>query len=147
MAVITIDWNPTRKVLRNFGFIGLVAFAGFGALFHWQIGPLKEITPDTGRIVAYVLLALAAYCGLFAVAAPVALKPIYILLTVVTYPIGFVLSYIVMAILFYLIITPVGLLFKIIGRDALHRRFEPQVKSYWIKRRPPDTVKRYFRQF
>jgi hypothetical protein len=38
-------------------------------------------------------------------------------------------------------------LFKIIGRDAMHRKFDPSAETYWIKRRPPESVKRYFRQF
>jgi hypothetical protein len=57
------------------------------------------------------------------------------------------MSYVILTMMFYLILTPVALVFKLIGRDALHRRFEPAAPTYWIKRTPPATVKRYFRQF
>ncbi len=147
MAVLQIDWNPRRKVLRNFGLIGLVAFGAFGALAHWQVYPFRGLSDGTAETTSYVLWALAVYCGLCAAAAPIAVKPVYLLLTVITFPIGFVISYIVMAIMFYLVITPVGLIFKIIGRDSMNRKFDPSAASYWIKRRPPETLKRYFRQF
>lgn len=147
MAIITIDWNPTRKNLRIFGAIALVAFGLFGALAHWRIGPGSAIPAGASGPTAYVLWALAAYAGLCAAMLPTAVKPLYLLLTVVTYPIGFVLSYVLMAAMFYLVVTPVGVLFKIIGRDAMTRRFDPSARSYWIERRPPASVKRYFRQF
>ena len=147
MAIIDIDWKPPRRVLRNFGLIAVVGFGAIGALAFWQVGPFKGLSAGPAAWTAGVLWALAAYCGVFAVAAPGAVRPVYLVLTIITYPIGFVLSYLVMAIIFYLVITPVGIVFKIIGRDSMNRKFDPSASTYWIKRQPPDTVKRYFRQF
>jgi hypothetical protein len=39
--------------------------------------------------------------------------------------------------LFYLVITPFGLAARLLGKDFLHLRFEPQAATYWIDRRPP----------
>jgi len=64
-----------------------------------------------------------------------------------SYPIGFVLSYVIMGTLFFLLITPVGLFFKLTGRDALNRRFEPDLPSYWIDSRPERPRESYFKQF
>ncbi len=147
MAVISIDLQPGRRTLRNFGFMAVVAFGAFGSLAHWHIYPLGSLSEGAAATTSYILWGLALYCGLCAVAAPIAVKPVYVILTVATYPIGFVLSYVVMAAMFYLILTPIGIVFKIIGRDALHRRFDPSAATYWIRRCPPETVKRYFRQF
>jgi len=147
MSLIRIDWSPPRKTLRTFGLIGLVAFGAFGTLAHEQIYPFKSLSTTTGATTAYVLWALAAYCGVFALIAPPAVQPIYLGLTVVTYPIGFVLSYVVMAVLFFLVLTPVAILFKIIGRDSMTRRFDPAATTYWVPRRPAENAKRYFRQF
>jgi hypothetical protein len=146
-SLIEIDWKPTRRTLRNFGLIALVAFGIFGALARSQIHPFKSLSDVAAARTAMTLFALAGYCGFFALVAPMAVKPIYLLMTVITYPIGFVMSYVVMAIMYYGVITPVGVIFKIIGRDAMHRKFDPSAETYWIKRRPPDSVKRYFRQF
>jgi hypothetical protein len=147
MAIVDIDWNPPRRILRNFGLIAVAAFGTFGALVFWQIGPFGGISAGAAAWTAGVLWVLALYCGAVAVVAPGAVRPVYLLLTVATYPIGFVLSHLVMAVVFYLVITPVGLVFKIMGRDSMNRRFDPSATTYWIKRRPPDNLKRYFRQF
>ncbi len=95
----------------------------------------------------YVFLVLAAYCAIGAAVLPRLLWPLFVVLSAVSYPIGVVVFHVVMAMVFYLVITPVGILFKIIGRDALHRRFDPSAATYWIRRKPPADVKQYFRQF
>jgi hypothetical protein len=146
-SLVHIDWKPSRETLRNFGLIALAAFGVFGALARWQLYPFRHLSDLSSAYTAIVLWGLAAYCGFFALIAPLAVKPIYLFMTVITYPIGLVMSYVVMAIMYYGVITPVGLFFRLIGRDPLHRRFEPSAETYWIKRRPPDSVKRYFRQF
>ena len=143
--MIQIDLNPPRKTLRNFGFIGVVAFSVIALLIHGHAGIFKKI-PDTPT-TSYICYGLAAYCGLMAIVAPMALKWLYVGLTVVSYPIGFVVSYIVVSVMFFLIITPIALIFRLIGRDGLRRKFEPAASTYWIKRNPPQSVKRYFRQF
>ncbi len=147
MAMIEIDWNPPRRILRNFGLIGLVAFGVMGALIYWQVGPGKVVPAGAATLTATFLWVTAVHFGVFAAVVPALLRPVYVVLTVVTYPIGFVLSYVVMGLIFYGVIVPIGLIFKIVGRDAMHRRFDPSAPTYWIRRCPPDSAKRYFRQF
>jgi len=48
-----------------------------------------------------------------------------------------VVSPIVLGIMFFLVITPMGLVMRAMQRDPLRRHFEPQVDSYWIRREPP----------
>lgn len=145
--MIELNLNPPPKTLRTFGLIGVIGFALIGAMFFWQFGIGKLPSHDAARTTAYVLWALAAYCGVFAAIAPAAVKPIYVVLTIVTFPIGLVVSFLVMAVVYYLVLTPVGLVFKLIGRDSMTRRFDPSAETYWIERRRPESVRRYFRQF
>ena len=91
--------------------------------------------------------AAAALCGLLALAAPALLRPVYVALTAISLPIGFVLSHVIMAVFFYLIFTPLGLLFRAMGRDPLCRTIERDAKSYWVRREPVTDARRYFRQF
>ncbi|QDV89330.1 hypothetical protein RAS2_03950 [Phycisphaerae bacterium RAS2] len=143
--MIQIDWKPSNRILRNFGLIGVVAFSAFAGLIRYDFGWFDKI-PGTPPVI-YTLLGLAGYCGLFALVAPPALKWLYILLTVVSFPIGFVVSYVVVLVMFFLVITPIAMVFKLIGRDPMNRRFNPSLASYWIARTPPATAKRYFQQF
>jgi len=56
------------------------------------------------------------------------------------------LSRVALAILFYLLFTPVALVFKVTGRDTLHRRRRSQT-SYWTPKAGAADVREYFRQF
>ncbi|MFQ5411213.1 MAG: SxtJ family membrane protein [Phycisphaerae bacterium] len=147
MAVFSLDLNPPAKVLRSFGLIGLVAFPALAAL-AWRRWLAFAPLPDAAVApTALSLLGLGVYCGLFSFAAPTALRPLFVIMSLVGYPIGLVVSYAAMGLIFYLIITPIAFIFRLIGRDALNRRFDPSMASYWIRRRPPASMKRYFRQF
>jgi hypothetical protein len=68
-------------------------------------------------------------------------------LSLLAFPIGFLLSHVVLVVLFFGVLTPVGLLLRLLGHDLLSRGFEKDRKSYWVDL--PETTERrdYFRQF
>ena len=148
MGMVEVNWRPDRRQLRVFG---LAAVGVFGAICAWVLlrGTLLgfELAPGAARVVGGVLCAVAALCGLAAAAAPRALKPLYLVLTAVGLPIGFVMSYVILAVVFFGLFTPVALVFRLVGRDSLHRKFDPRAGSYWVPRPGPTPVNRYFRQF
>lgn len=148
MALVQVNWKPEPKTLRSFGLICLVFFGGVGTWIHFRHGFLWfDFTAESAVPTARVLWGAAAACGLVGLVYPKALLPLYWLLTCISLPIGFVLSHLVMALLYYGVFTPVALLFRAIGRDALERKFEPKAKTYWVKRRPVEDRERYFRQY
>jgi hypothetical protein len=65
----------------------------------------------------------------------------------VTLPIGFVISLILMSVFYFGLITPVGLVFRLIGRDVLSRKFDPKASSYWVPHEQASKPERYFQQF
>jgi hypothetical protein len=75
------------------------------------------------------------------------IKPVYVVFVVVTFPIGWVVSHVVMGIFYFGIITPVALFFKIIKRDPLCRKADKAATSYWIEYRKKRSTKDYFNQF
>jgi hypothetical protein len=52
-----------------------------------------------------------------------------------------------MGVLFFGLITPVALFFKLVGRDAMNRSFEPEADSYWVPARAARDRESYFKQF
>jgi hypothetical protein len=72
---------------------------------------------------------------------------VFLTLSYAAFPIGFVVSHVILAIVYYLILTPIGLLVRAIGRDPMERRFDRDAESYWVVRQPIDDPGRYFRQF
>ena len=65
--------------------------------------------------------------------APRLIRPIYTGLIWITFPLGWALSYVLLFLLYFLVITPVGALVRIF-RDPMERRFDPSGKSYWMPR-------------
>lgn len=48
-----------------------------------------------------------------------------------------IVSPIVMGALFYLVVTPIGLILRLSGKDLLSLKWQPEAESYWVKRDPP----------
>ena len=58
---------------------------------------------------------------------------------------GSMIAPIVMGIVFFLVITPIGLIMKIIGKDLLNNKYNNKNKSYWINReKSKGTMKQQF---
>jgi hypothetical protein len=145
--MLDINLNPPKKDLRNFGFVALVAFALIGGLVYWKRGLFGFDLGEATETVSYVLWGLGLLSGLFSLAMPAANRALYVTLTVITYPIGFVVSHVVMAVIFFVIITPVGLLFRVLGRDPLHRKLDRSAESYWEPHVARKDKASYFKQF
>jgi hypothetical protein len=61
---------------------------------------------------------------------------------------GWLMTRIILIILFYLVVTPIGLLAKLSGKDFLNRKFNREAQSYWIPRKATTTDKgNYEKQF
>jgi hypothetical protein len=143
--MIEIDWKPKEKVLRQFGWICLPGFGLVGTMVAWRLGCFE----GSGRWTAsYIIWGFAVLCLLVGLIAPRALKWLYVGMTVVAFPIGLVLGFVILGLIFLLLFTPVALFFKLKGRDELQRGWPPpEGESYWIAMRKIDDPKRYFRQF
>jgi Saxitoxin biosynthesis operon protein SxtJ len=79
---------------------------------------------------------------------PRALKWIYIAWMSVAFVLGFVMAHVILTILFYLVIAPIGLLARLAGKDFLSLKLGREAKSYWIPRESkPKSTADYERQF
>ena len=145
--LIDINLRPDRRTLRQFGFIALVGF-GLLALLAWLETGVFAFGLGGARLGVVGLLAgIGLLSGLLSLLAPAANQPLYVAMTLIALPIGFVLSYVILGGLFYLVITPVGLLLRLASRDPMSRRFLRGESSYWVDARPPRAKESYFKQF
>lgn len=133
-----INWSPDTQTLKQFGLASLFGFAGFAAVAHWG----WHLPALSGALA----LAGAATWMLSIIHAP-AVKFVYLSLTIMAYPIGFAVTHMVLAGVYFVMLMPIGLLFKLIGRDALRRRLDSRATTYWQARPTPADPARYFRQF
>lgn len=136
--MIDLNLNPNRKELRQFSIALIVATAVVGSILWWKLGPNPW---SQGLWIG------GPIAGLIGLALPAAIKPVFIALSVIAFPIGMVIGTLALVVVYYGVITPIGLVFRLIGRDPLHRRFDDAAPSYWIERKPRPAAGRYFRQF
>ena len=62
-------------------------------------------------------------------------------------PVGWAISHVLLALVYFGVITPIGLGLRLLGRDLLGRRADPNATTYWQERSPRRDPRRYMRQF
>ena len=145
--MVELNLRPDARTLRQFGWIALGGFGLLAVLASqgWMV--FAHLPFDRREAVSLSLGAVAVVSAFFSMVFPKANLPLYVGLTVVAFPIGFVLSYVIMATLFYVVIAPIGFLMRLLGQDPMDRRFLPAAKSYWVDARPERPRDSYFKQF
>ncbi len=112
-----------------FAIIGLFPLLGDGAVRVWAVA------------ISLVFLALA-------LAAPRLLKPLNRLWFRFGMLLNMIVTPLVMALLFFVTVTPIALAMRLVGKDPLRLRFDPAAESYWIRRQPPgpdpETMRHQF---
>jgi saxitoxin biosynthesis operon SxtJ-like protein len=112
---------------RKFGWTFAILFLVFGALAHpWMMA--------VGAALAVITMTRAHWL------AP--LKHAWMKLGDL---LNRVVSPVVMAVIFFVVFTPVALVMRAMGRDALARRYEPAAPSYWKRRDPPGPAEDSFK--
>ncbi|MGA9779756.1 MAG: SxtJ family membrane protein [Limisphaerales bacterium] len=129
--------KPTPRVLRQFAAAWLVFFLAVAA----QQMFLRN------RVTAACALGTIALIGLVGLVKPSTVRWLFVGASIVAFPIGWVMTQVVLAVMFYVVLTPLALVFRWRGRDELQLRRRPEQTSFWIARRPERDVKRYLKQF
>lgn len=139
MPLIAVNWHPNNKQLRSFGRIALIALAVISLLLYL----LKRLDIEW----ALAILGIGIIIFLSSIISLKAARVIYLVLTLATLPIGLASGYVLLAAFYFLVLTPLAIVFRAIGRDALRLKSGPAAKSCWLRYRPPDRLERYFHQF
>jgi hypothetical protein len=114
---------------RVFGFIIAAALFVTSVLGYWH-----------DRAAWPALLAAAGIFAGLAVLAPRWLAPLNRLWTKLGLLLHRIVSPVIMAFLFFGVITPIGIAMRLAGRDLLRMRFDRTATSYWLERRPPGPA-------
>ena len=129
--------STSNNILRQFAGLCLLIFGG---LAGWEY-----VWRDHQRLaLLFAGLALVLGCG--GLVWPRGIRPVFVTAMALTMPIGWVISRLLLGVLFFGLFTPVALVFKLIGRDALARRHTPERASYWEPKRGATDIRSYLRQ-
>ena len=126
-----------KNDLRKFGItIGIILIMICGFLFLKQKESFQILL-----IVGTVLLILG-------IAIPVILKPIYWVWMVFATILGWIMTRVILIVLFYFVVTPISLVFRLSGKQFIDLSWNKRMSTYWKYRKRTDLFNNYYeRQF
>ena len=142
-----LNLRPDERTLKQFGFIALVGFGLLATCAFFETGMFAFGLGPARTTVALAFAALGVFAAGASLVQPEANRFLYIGVSVLAFPIGFVLSYLLLGLLFFGVIAPTGALLRAFGKDPMQRSFRRDQATYWNVSHPGRSKKSYFRQF
>ncbi len=137
MALLDFNDRPSRRELLWFGALTAPFFGVVGLIIHLKGAPK----------VAYAVWAVALLCTLVFFAVPPLRRAMYLTWMRAVYPLGWTISHLLLVLLYYGIVTPIGLVMRMLGRNPMQPILDRKATTYWAERHEVADASRYFRQF
>jgi hypothetical protein len=131
-----LNWNPSTRELRGFGLIAMIFFGALGA-WMW-------LSREPGW--AWLWWGMGVAIGLPGLLRPASVRLVFVLFSLAAKPISWIVSHVIVLVLFYGVITPTGVLLRLFGRETLDLARDPARSSYWTRRTASEDDERYLRQ-
>lgn len=129
-----------RPALRNFGLVVGGVFAVIGLVIWWVVGSWTMWTA--------VFIGAGTVLIVFGLAAPTALRSVYYVWMGIAVVLGFVMTRVLLTLVFVAMVVPIGFVMRMLGKDLLSRRLDPAAETYWIRRSDSEPagkrMKRYY---
>ena len=132
-----VKWRPDKRELSRFAVAMLVGFSLLGLFAAWRAGGVGN-----GSIILWAIgisLAIAAFV-------PKLNRIAYLGVYLPSSIIGYVVSNVILTLMFFLVITPLGIILRLMGKDLLQQR-RPKQKAMWTPVKAVKMEDRYYRQF
>ncbi|MCG3203650.1 MAG: hypothetical protein KCHDKBKB_00321 [Elusimicrobia bacterium] len=129
-----INWRPSTSELRKFGWTILIGFGIIGLIIFFKGNPQ----------IAYRIWGGAVAICLLTLTLPSLSKPFYWIWMGIALVLGTVMSRVVLSLIFFLILTPVALFFRLVKRDELRRRRHAKEEQTHWRDLPEITDPKYY---
>jgi hypothetical protein len=113
----------------------MVFFAACASWLQWR----------SHWVAALIPWAIAA-SGILGLWRPMVFRPVFVGWMTVSHPVGWLISQLVLLLIYTLVFTPFAFLFRLMGRDMLALRQRSDEDSYWLPKAQATDVQSYFRQ-
>ncbi len=138
-----VQWHPDRAGKRIFARSLMIGFPIIAAVFLIAGWLLHGVWPRAWMWVG----AGGALAGAIFWLLPAVAGPFYRIWYFVACCLGFVISNTLFALTFFGVVTPIGILRRVLGRPPIHKGFEPNRSTYWEEVEKDIPARRYFQQF
>ena len=119
---------------RNFGLVFFVVFL--------MVGILPLTSGESIRIWSTTISVIFLILGLINSKLLTPLNKLWLKLGII---LGAVIAPIVMGVVFFLVVTPIGFVIRILGKDLINKKYDKKIKTYWIDRdRNIGSMKKQF---
>jgi hypothetical protein len=118
-----------RKEVRKFGLLFAALSVLAGAYMAWK-----------GFQGLWIPLGLAGFFVLTGLSMPRVLRPFYVVWMRFASMLGWFNTRLLLTVFFFLVLTPIGLVMRLSGKDLLDKNIDRRGKSYWVKRPPGPKV-------
>jgi hypothetical protein len=137
MSFVDLDRTPSKRELRVFGLLLPLFFGFVGGLVGWKSAAWRV---PSGIWIAGGVVTLA-YWGVQALR-----WPLYALWMRAAFPMGWAVSNLALAVIFYGVLTPYGFAMRLFGRDRLQLAIDRKAPTYWMPVERAAEKSRYFKQ-
>lgn len=134
MSLVELNWNPSHRQLRQFGVLCLILLPILGWLW------------SANSTAIAILAGVGAVIAATAAVIPQLVSPLFVGLMLITIPIGLVIGELAMFLIYVLVFLPIGIAFRVMGRDRLELKLNREQASYWRTKSQPKSVASYYRQ-
>ena len=139
-----VDWSPDLAARRAFAKSLVIGFPCVALVFLFILrirhggwdSPLPLWIAGVGCLVGGLLYLL-----------PVIAKPFYLAWYGIACCIGLVMGNLLLGLVFYVFVTGIAVVMRLLGRDSLGRKFDRSAVSYWRESEQPSDPRRYYSQF
>jgi hypothetical protein len=131
-----LDFQPSTRKLRQFALIAAILLLVATALRY-----------RASHELAWLPLAAAIVFAAAGVFAPSAVRLVWIASSVVTFPIGWLVSRLALVLFYFAVITPLAALLRLFRKSPHQDGFERGTETYWTRVTLPEEPRRYFDQF
>lgn len=136
--LVSLAANPAPRRRQLTGFVLPLAFALLAA-------PSSLAWPGRGAAIAAWIVGAAGAVAIWTF--PAFARRLYVGWMNAAGPAGWTISQFILGIVYYVVLTPIGLLLRLFGFDPMKRSLERQAASYWIERKTESDPRSPFRQF
>ena len=138
-----VNWNPGRAERRKFAVSLIIGFP-LVAIFLAMVG---RLTAHAWKPFFLWLGVIGLAVGIVLWLLPIIARPFYVVWYFIACCMGFVMGNILFSVFYFLVLTPLGLVMRMAGRDPLRKKFDKSTPTYWQDAEKGVDLNRYYRQF